>query len=84
MWILNNIENAYSAGELESGSDTILNPDVEDSPAAFEHVMHFNNCKVAIFNRPWNINEELPSTSFTRCADWQEIDRCLEGCAGEG
>ena len=27
---------------------------IEDSPAAFEHVLHFDNCKVAVFNRPWN------------------------------
>ena len=24
---------------------------IEDSPAAFEHVMHFEGCKVAVFNR---------------------------------
>ena len=25
---------------------------IEDSPAAFEHVMHFEGCKVAVFDRP--------------------------------
>ena len=48
---------------------------VEDSPAAFEHVLHFDNCKVAIFNRPWNVKAELPNESFVRCEDWEEIDR---------
>ena len=47
---------------------------VEDSPAAFEHVMHFDNCKVAVFDRPWNNKFELPNDRFTRCRNWQEID----------
>lgn len=47
---------------------------VEDSPAAFEHVMHFDNCKVAVFDRPWNNKLELPNDRFTRCRNWQEID----------
>ena len=29
---------------------------IEDSPAAFEHVMHFERCKVAVFDRPWKKN----------------------------
>lgn len=48
---------------------------IEDSPAAFEHVMHFENCKVAVYNRPWNKNAELPNDSFVRCEGWQEIGR---------
>lgn len=47
---------------------------VEDSPAAFEHVMHFENCNVAVFDRPWNNKFELPNDRFTRCGNWQEID----------
>ena len=35
----------------------------------------FDNCKVAIFNRPWNVKAELPNENFVRCADWDEIDR---------
>ena len=48
---------------------------VEDSPAAFEQVIHFDHCKVAIFNRPWNVKAELPNENFVRCEDWDEIDR---------
>ena len=51
---------------------------IEDSPAAFEHVMHFENCKVAVFNRPWNKNEELPNDSFVRCDNWEKIDELFE------
>lgn len=51
---------------------------IEDSPAAFEHVMHFKNCKVAVFNRPWNIYEELPDDRFIRCEGWKEIDKTFE------
>ena len=51
---------------------------IEDSPAAFEHVMHFEGCKVAVFNRPWNIHAELPNDNFVRCEGWKEIDRFFE------
>lgn len=48
---------------------------VEDSPSAFEHVMHFESCRVAVFNRPWNAHVELPADNFIRCMDWVEIDK---------
>lgn len=51
---------------------------VEDSPSAYEHVMKFDNCKVAVFNRPWNIKEDVPNNNFIRCEGWQEIDRIFE------
>ena len=44
------------------------------SPAAFEHVLHFDGCKVVIYSRPWNVKAELPNENFVRCADWKEID----------
>lgn len=53
---------------------------IEDSPAAFEHVMHFDNCKVAVFKRPWNIQAEMPGDNFVRCNDWQEIDELFTEC----
>ena len=37
---------------------------VEDSPAAFEHVIHFDNCRTAVFDRPWNSRAELPNDRF--------------------
>lgn len=49
---------------------------IEDSPAAFEHVLHFENCTVAVINRPWNRYNELPNDRFIRCADWKAIN-CL-------
>ena len=51
---------------------------IEDSPAAFEHVMHFVNCTVAVVNRPWNANVELPNESFVRCNNWVEIDKLFK------
>ncbi len=48
---------------------------IEDSPAAFEHVLHFENCKVAVFDRPWNRQAKLPNDDFIRCDGWQEIDQ---------
>jgi len=51
---------------------------VEDSPAAFQHVMHFENCSVAVFDRPWNKEAELPNGAFKRCMNWEEIDAYLQ------
>lgn len=51
---------------------------IEDSPNAFKHVLHFDKCKIAVFNRPWNINVELPNDMFVRCEDWDAIDRLFE------
>ena len=51
---------------------------IEDSPAAFEHVLHFEQCKVAVFDRPWNRQSEFPNDRFVRCFDWKEIDRIFE------
>lgn len=51
---------------------------IEDSPAAFEHVLHFEKCKVAVFDRPWNRQVEFPNDNFVRCEGWQEIDRVFE------
>ena len=53
---------------------------IEDSPAAYEHVLHFDSCKVAIYNRPWNINEKVPNDNFVRCNNWQEINKVFEEC----
>lgn len=47
---------------------------VEDSPNAFEHLLHFKNCKVAVFKRPWNKNVTLPNKNFVQCNNWQDID----------
>lgn len=53
---------------------------IEDSPAAFEHVLHFENCRIAVFDRPWNRQAELPNDSFLRCMDWKEVDKCFHDC----
>ena len=54
---------------------------IEDSPAAFEHVMHFDGCKVAVFERPWNKYVKLPNDNFVRCEGWKEIDRLFRECS---
>lgn len=50
---------------------------IEDSPAAFEHVLHFENCRVAVFDRPWNKTAEFPNERFVRCENWKNIDDLL-------
>lgn len=51
---------------------------VEDSPSAYEHLLHFDNCKVAVFDRPWNQKEAFPGENFARCSGWKEIDELLK------
>ena len=53
---------------------------IEDSPSAFEHVTHFENCKVAVYDRPWNRTAAFPNDNFLRCSTWDEIDRYMGGC----
>ena len=36
---------------------------------------HFEGCRIAVFNRPWNIREELPDDRFIRCEGWKEVDK---------
>lgn len=50
---------------------------VEDSPAAFVHLMHFKKCRVAVFHRPWNSQVDFPGNNFVRCHSWEDIDREL-------
>jgi len=50
---------------------------IEDSPAAFEHVMRFHNCRVAVYERPWNQSVELPKDNFVRYRSWKEIEKVL-------
>lgn len=47
---------------------------VEDSPVAFNHLLNFDKCRVAVIDRPWNKQAEFPNANFVRCMDWQEID----------
>lgn len=51
---------------------------IEDSPAAFEHVMHFEGCKVAVFDRPWNKDAEFPNEQFVRCENWKAVKSLVE------
>lgn len=51
---------------------------VEDSPAAFEHVLHFDGCIVAVYDRPWNQAEAFPNDRFVRCLDWKAIEELLD------
>ena len=51
---------------------------IEDSPSAYKHLLHFEKCKVAVFDRPWNRDFELPGNNFTRCTNWQDVDSLLK------
>ena len=51
---------------------------IEDSPAAFEHVMHFEGCKIGVFDRPWNKEAEFPKDHFVRCESWKALEHLVE------
>lgn len=51
---------------------------VEDSPKAFKYLTHLENCRVTVFDRPWNKEAVFPSENFIRCNDWKEIDRIFQ------
>ena len=73
-----NVQNYTYAMTLEQLYSMDFDFAIEDSPVAFEHVLHFKNCKVAVFDRPWNRESELPNERFVRCSDWLEIDKLLD------
>lgn len=50
---------------------------IEDSPIAFEHLLHFDKGTVAVFDRPWNRSAQLPNERFVRCCNWKEVDRLM-------
>lgn len=55
---------------------------IEDSPAAFEHVLHFEHCTVAVFDRPWNRQAQLPNDRFVRCDGWKKIEELVSRKSG--
>ena len=46
---------------------------IEDSPMAFRFFDHLPTLNVMVYNRPWNINSELPGSNYHRCSDWGSI-----------
>lgn len=48
---------------------------VEDSPAAFKILDKFADLKVLVFDRPWNHEFALPNSNYTRCLDWEKIQK---------
>lgn len=50
---------------------------VEDSPIGLGHLAKIDNCRVAVFDRPWNAQTKMPSSLFRRCSNWSEVDLLL-------
>ncbi len=72
-------DQAWSYGlSLEEFYKMTFDFAIEDSPAAFEHVLHFTDCTVAVYDRPWNRQCALPNKNFVRCGSWTEIDELLK------
>ncbi len=72
------IKNSSFSLELEDFYKMPFDFAVEDSPSAFKHLLHLPDCKVAVFNRPWNQAAEFPNDNYVRCTDWKAINELLE------
>lgn len=81
--------NKYGRDSFIKGSEFNLEVDdfrkmtfdyaVEDSPKAFKFFNHLPNLKVMVFDRPWNKDCKFPKGDYTRCYDWETIDRMIRG-----
>ena len=69
------IKNSDFSLEMDEFMQMRFDFAVEDSPKAFKHLAHLTNCKVAVFDRPWNKNVIFPSENYVRCFDWKEVDQ---------
>ncbi len=56
---------------------------VEDSPSAFGHLKRIENCRVAVYDRPWNAKTPLEKPQFERCGNWREIELYLQHAVSE-
>ncbi len=53
---------------------------IEDSPAAFKHLQHFTDCRVAVFDRPWNQSAVFPDKNYVRCMGWKDVADAVPQC----
>ncbi|MCQ2506332.1 MAG: 2-dehydropantoate 2-reductase [Lachnospiraceae bacterium] len=56
---------------------------IDDSPYSFELLDKLKDCHVAVFDQPWNRNEKLNPAKFTRCLNWEDVDKLARKLASE-
>ena len=71
------IRNSEFTLELEDYYKMHFDYAVEDSPAAFKFFDHMPDLKVMVFNRPWNQEVQFPNSGYTRCPDWEFIEKSV-------
>ena len=71
------IKNSDFSLELEDYYKMHFDIAVEDSPTAFKFFDHLPDLKVMVYDRPWNRDCELPGKNFSRCSDWEMIQRTV-------
>ena len=69
----NFIKNSEFSLKLEDYYRMHFDIAVEDSPHAFKFFDHLPGLKVFVYDRPWNLNAELPGDNYIRCTDWNMI-----------
>ncbi len=67
------IKNSEFNLEMEDYYKMSFDIAIEDSPAAFRYFDHLPDIRVFVIDRPWNREEELPGSNYTRCCNWDEI-----------
>ncbi len=50
---------------------------IDDSPAALDLLVALGNCRILIYDRPWNRGYQA-SGNIQRCSEWVDILRCVE------
>ena len=69
--------NSAFSLELEDYYQMRFDYAVEDSPIAFRFFGHLPALKVMVFDRPWNHQCTFPGDNYTRCFDWEMIERLV-------
>lgn len=69
--------SAYNL-ELEEYYKMKFDYAIEDSPMAFEFFNHLPDLKVLVYNRPWNVECDLPGENYFRCPDWDHIRKIVK------
>ena len=82
MWLFKHKSSLESASVLKGFTDWHSHilpgvddgiPDMKSALQVLERYEHFGNCKVAVFDRPWNKDAILPSDNYIRVKNWDQI-----------
>lgn len=50
---------------------------IDDSPTALDALLHRQNARIIVFDRPWNRAYAPAHPRFARCKNWQDLNRTV-------